>query len=436
MANQYLALFNQQIEQNASFIDVMIDIVEQYSTHYWSVLVNKKENQVTPVKDHVCLALEKFYDYLFTFVEQRKPLEKVIGKVIISYPFEQNIPADFLEVLEAAKKEEIALLIKLSKERAPSKLVADCENTAAGEGFSAEAIFAQTAILEEALRHKKITQQSHIEEAEAKVEEWNHLLYSKFSEMILDSNSLNDLKSAVKKNFNKNLILSGSKLEIFKLNIKSQLKFLEKIKFFNFYYQEKNLADKYDFTFEAYQEIKQNHSMTPELKMTLSGLFFGTINKAYKPLNAKKFELMALSDGTVNNVFPGVRTWAEKNYASFQGKDLYNELLGQLKKEEDTYKVWEEVSHRIHDTQEKYRTYQPLMQNLYTMKYAGDPNQDPRDLLVQLPKPHQLPRSPVKSNKTSSVTSCTEIAINALVCTEEEIAQLEKDSASKILQRL
>lgn len=33
MANQYLSLFNQQMEQKASFIDAMIEVIEQYSQH-------------------------------------------------------------------------------------------------------------------------------------------------------------------------------------------------------------------------------------------------------------------------------------------------------------------------------------------------------------------------------------------------------------------
>lgn len=382
---------------------------------------------MAPTKDQVCVALEKFYDHLFSILE--KKVEDKIGSIMVGYDFKQNIPADFLEVFEASKKQEIELLIKLSKERAPSKLVTDCENTAAGEGFSAKAIFAQTAILEQALTRKQIAQRSHVEETEAKIAEWTQLLYVKFADMILESNSLNELKSAVDKNFNSSLVLDRSKLQEFKLEINRQIKFLEKIKFFDFYFEEESLAGKYDFIYESYQDIKQNVSMTSELKITLSGLFLDIVNKAYQPMDSKKFELMALRDGTVENVFNGVRDWVEKNYTSFKDKDLYGELVKRLKSEEETFKVWEEASHRISDTQETYRTYKPLMCNLYTMKYAGDPHQDPRALLAELPKPNELPRSPVKKHKTSiSIVPLPEVPVVALTCTEEEISELNATS--------
>lgn len=429
MANQYLDLFNTKIEQNTTFIHAMADVVEQYSSDYWDYIVEQtKENQSVPAKDHICFAVEKFYDALFDVLESKKTMDEFIGQTIIGYNFGTNMPQDFMEVVEAAKKQETDLLIKLSKERAPSKLVADCENTAAAKQFSAKVIFAQTVILERALKQKTIKQKSHIQETEAKITEWINLLYTKFAEMILESNSLDDLKSEVDQVFKSSLVLDGSKLQEFKLEIDCQIEFLEKVKFFEFYYEEESLADKYDFIYEAYQDIKQKSSMTPELKMTLSSLFLCIVNKAYQPMDAKKFELMSLRNGTVENVFNGVRSWVKKHYANFKEKDLYDKLVGKLQQEEEAFKKWEEISHRILDNAHTYRTYQPLMRDLYTMKYAGDPNQDPQELLSQLPKPIIFfPRSPVKSNQKS-------ISMQA-PSSDEKTARLENSSFHKTFQK-
>lgn len=418
MTNKYLDLFNQQIQQKQSFIYAMAEVIEQYSEHYWDKIVQDAKNkQTVPVKDEICIALSKFYDALFDFIDSRKSSEELVGRVIINYEFNTTMPQDFLEVFEAAKKQELSLLLKISKKRAPSQLVADCENQAAAEGFSPKVIFAQTAILEKALINKEISQQSHVEETEAKIAEWTCLLYKKFAEVILESTNLEQLNALVSQHFKKDLTLGLMELENFKIETDSQIEYLEEKKFFEQYYAKTHLADKYDFVYNFYQDLKTKSVMTSELKMTLSGLFFGIVTKAYQPMDAKKFELMKLRNGTVENVFNGVRAWMKKNYATFNEKDLYCELVGKLQQEEETFKVWEEVSHRILDAPQTYRTYQPLMRNLYTMKYAGDPNQDPKALLKQLPQPAAFPHSPVK--KKSNVKT-----MHALSCTEEETRRL------------
>lgn len=426
MAIQFLAIFNKQIEQNKSFIEAMVEVIEQYSEYYWEEVIGKKTpTGVGRVKDDICVALNDLYDHLFNFIEQKKSLEECIGRVIISYGFKTTMPEDFLQVFEAAKERELADMIELSKARAPSTLVADCENKAAAEGFSAEVVFAQTAILEKALKRKQIIRQSHIEETEAKVAEWIQLLYQKFAGLILESPSLEQLKILVDKNFKEDLIVELEQLKEFKKEIDCQIEFLENKTFFDKYHAKANLADKYDFVFDVYHTLKAQSVMTPELKMTLSGLFFNILDKANQPIKAEKFNLMS-NHGTVESVFKGTFKFMEDKYADIKNKDLYAELAGRLQQEQDTYKVWEEASHRILDTPETYRTYQPLMRNLYTMKYAGDPNQDPKELLAKLPIPANFPGSPMKTKlSATTVAMRIEMPKQGLPFTLAELAQLK-----------
>ena len=214
-----------------------------------------------------------------------------------------------------------------------------------------------------------------------------NLLYYKFSEMILESSSLEKLEKTIAEKFSDSLSQDLPELSKFKNNIAAQIHFLSLKNFFTFYYEKSELADKYDFVKDFYDQFKKNKEELPvESKAILSYLFYLIVETAWKPVKSQKFNLMDLPDGTVRKVFDDLDVWVKLHYVSFQNRMLFKEIAIKLQKEKHQFKLWEEASHRLFDTAATYRTYEPLMRDLYTMQYCNI-QETPEKLLEKLPAP-------------------------------------------------
>jgi hypothetical protein len=400
--NKYLNLFNTLIhDQNLDFMSALLQVIEQYAK------ADAIKDALPEEKRKLQNALQGFYDHLNHIVDENIIVNK-IGSIVSSYKFDIKMPEDFISFFEAAKKEELAALIEVQAEKSSSPLVNEGENAVAAAAFSPEGIFAQTAILERALKNNQIARQSHIDQVKAKIAEWTKELYKKFAEVILASTDLENLNQLIEEKFNDDLIKDLPKLTDFKDEIMGQIYFLQRKDFFKFFYSEPGLADKYDFVHEFYVKAKselaeQNQTLEPELKITLSSLFYKIEERVYQPIHSKQFELMdAKQNRSVKKVFEALNIWVDKECEDFKDMDLYQTLQAKLKKQQDEFKIWEEASHRLFDKSNTYRTYEVPMWKLYQMRFAGDPKQDPRELLARLPKP--MPLSPVKQKPQPAVS--------------------------------
>ncbi len=373
--SKYLHIFNQQIQNNHTFIDAIAKTIEQYSADLQKYPDFKK--------DEVCIALEKFYARIFD-----ESLD--LGSIIVGYDFKVVMPQDFMLVIEAAQKAECAALIKENAKNSTSHLVSTCENRIAEESHSLNEIVIQTAILVSALRNKHNYSQSHVTEMQSKVEEWRMLLLKKTGETILNSKNIDELKFLLNRDFSDVFIKGLETLENFKEKVMGQIQYLVQQDFFSKYYNNSSLASKYDYVSQYHLESKIR-SVAPELIAILSGLLSNIEEQANRPLENKKFKLMASRTGSINEVFHHLNNWAHRHFKRDNQSDLFKELMNRLNQEKETFKVWEEVSHRCQYDTLPRRMYQPLMQDLVRMKYVGDPDQNPRVQLAQL---KQMPLSP------------------------------------------
>lgn len=300
---------------------------------------------------------------------------------IVDYQF-KHISRELKELRDLLTR---AQLIEDSKMSSHSPLVSSCENEAAALGNTPEAIYTQAARLERAFEDKKF-EPRFSQEIQNKILEWQGILYEKFAVLILDATNLRNLRSLVDTAFKASLCEGLPQLQDFRHEIDYQIEFLENQKFFEIFFSDKvkKLSMKYDFVYTYNEEIKSNGTRTPTLRATLINLFYQMIYRAYDPNVALRFKMMRDRNATLEEVFTELKKLAATDWEPYQGSDLREQLDERLQKDEADFKCWQEISGRLPGTPDPKR--KPLHQ-LYSMKFAGDPDADPRDLLRQLPSP-------------------------------------------------
>lgn len=394
MPNIYLELYNKKLNTKAETLPVaMQSVLSQFIKNRF-----KSKRKISAEKKKLKGELQKFIEHLST---------ARIGNWVIGYQFTSTLPPELISLFNIARLHEQAIL------HSPSTLVSDCENIAAGDGFSASEIYKQLVRLESALVKNEV-EEHHQEEVQRKIIEWIALLYEKFALMMLDTANLKELKAKAETTFDEALCKDLPQLAKFQNEIMCQIEFLEARNFFDDFYEATNLSDKYEFVFAFYQAIKTKGSLEPELRATLIHLFYQSVNIAYEPCDAQKFNLMRNRGATIEVVFKELQKWSQTFWKSYQKTDFHAALTQKLEEDRETYACWEQI-----DILTTGRTgiHRPLYQ-LHCMKYGGDPKQDPRDLLKQM-------SSPIKPKVSSRVLS-TQMPLHSepvshpvsLVCTE------------------
>ncbi len=327
---------------------------------------------------------------LTIFITQlRQHAQKALmGSILIPIDFD-NFPKELESLLHMARMREKRII------EAPSQLVANSEIIVAQEGKSTKVVFIQTALLETALVAGKV-EPWHLKEVNTKVDEWIHQLFTHFSDIILDAKNLNDLKQTLDDTFKQELCAELPKLNKFRNEIICHMKLLVKGGFFVEYYNLDNLAKKYEFIFDAYQDAKEANIVTPLFKLTWNKLFNRTVDKGYASCEKQQFTLMSDRENTATNVFEKLKAWAEIEWKPYEGTDFIKALIHKLEEDEKKYQLWQLVS--------EYENNNPIvdvkpMYQLHCMKYAGDPAQPPQDLLAKYCSPQK--------RKIADITSVT-----------------------------
>lgn len=386
MASKYLLEFQRLIGVENNLKSALSSAIQLYIQDKYAKDANVstlQENQ-EPSNPNLLKALLAYLAHLET---------ADVGSLILYYTFKQTLPAELMELVNIAK---------LMEERSlstTSPLVSDCENKSAGDGHSPQIIFSQTARLESALLKKDVPQRHQLE-VSTKRDEWLAMLFEKFAQLILNSTSLDHLTTLYKEAFSEKICEGLPKLTAFRAEIEAQIEYLGDNDFFEDYYECSTLAEKYDFVYEYYQFTKRNNTNTPELRATLTHLFYHIVNQAYAPCEAQRFNLMRDSGATLEDVFSQLKKWATQNseWEKYAGTDLQTELQSRLANDEEEYQCWQEVSERMDNP--RGAGPKPMYQ-LHCMKYAGNPSQDPRDLLKLLPSPVKR-KSPSVQGPSSS----------------------------------
>jgi hypothetical protein len=118
---------------------------------------------------------------------------------------------------------------------------------------------------------------------------------------------------------------------------------------------------------------------------------------------------MELPDATTDYVFTELESSLNLSAMQFRKSNLFDVFKKRLEKEKEQSKAWEMVSEYIMTSESNpYRTYSPLMRDIYCMKYTFPIGQDPRALL---PKP-------VRVHIPSQIEEIE--GSEFLVCNEEE----------------
>lgn len=333
-------------------------------------------------------------------------------------------PEDLINLINKAKEYERRELRAFSSRNIPSVLVTQCENEAAGDGYSMETWVKQIVTLELALSSSKISSSEKIEIAQ-KVKEWIYVLYSKVAEQVSESSSLEELEKALSKklinNSNKLFGQSSSfqnkqyQLQVFIVEIKLHIKNLSEKGFFEAYYKEKDLHQKYDRVIALSRECRFGSG----LGFIVNALSQEIIKKAYKPVEAKKHQLMEPPHNSmVGELFNTLDSWFEKQVRFAKQANLTRELRKKLLEEKKFFETWKEINKRYAILEPReYRDADPFARDLVPLRLCEDLKKHPDTLLAELKYMlrEKMPEAVVNENEDS----------------EEELEEGVEEEASK-----
>lgn len=297
-------------------------------------------------------------------------------------------PPELQPVLNLAQEAEFARL---------SMMVDECENKAAAQGNSPEAIYQQTCYLEQFLEANK-DKHKHVEIVRQKVKNWAETLYAQWGALIMRAKSRENLTQLMNQGFPENSSNNLPKMTAFREEIRAQIDYLENMDMFPGFYdpvEGKTLADKYQMVLSIYEISIENNQCTRELQSTLQGLLGLIIKKAFDPIEKQMVRRMS-EHRTVDQVFEYLREFSEQKWRAFDDSKLFEELQTRLCQEEAKYRSWQEL-HQLERSTKPVRDGYPIPNNLYmfqmhTMKYYGDPLEDPR-ITIQDIRANEMPES-------------------------------------------
>ncbi len=284
-----------------------------------------------------------------------------------------QFPADFQEVLDAAKKIEMKLLIEKNSKKMPSFELSQAAIIVDGAKGDLETLAAQIIRLEADLKTKENRSVAHTKAIKKKIVIWKRDLSERVSDLILDSGNLEELRFRINSVFK-------DELSALKKIVLSHVEFLENQHFFISFYQIKNLPDKYDYIC-SFQKNLNEKKMVSYLNVILDSLIQTIIKREFKFITAEKKRLMDLPDSTIENVFSTLRDWASNVHClRFKRKAIFKVLMSKIDQKQAEYAVWEKLNDEIvsKDPSLPYRTYQPLMRDVYTMRYLKHPGTKPK----------------------------------------------------------
>jgi hypothetical protein len=404
-------------DQKNNIVNALLAIVDNYSSAY----VHRQTRQGE--KDEVCVELDRLKAHL-----KAKPK---VGEILLGYTFQHAMPQDFIQMLEAVKglEQERVDLIRTAGSIAPSFLVSKSENVVAASCYSVEALFAETAKLEEALRQNErnpkanLLSLTHKSVIGNKIQIWTNDLSQKIAELMIKANSAKQLTRLIEEKLSDDLISSTFGLADLKAEILSQIEYLGKHAFFKPGYSKLRLADKYQYVQDFSLQLKNKNPLPQELEATLLTLLEAIELKAYASLQKKKNQLMELPEATTDYVFAELESSLNLNGMQFRKSNLFNVLKERLQKEKEQWEAWEEV---ITAERNPYRTYSPLMREIHCMKYTYTIGQDPKALLPQKPVIIHAPKPTYKPSSMEEIEGA-----EFLVCDWEDDQDQDKENQNK-----
>lgn len=273
-------------DQKNNLVNALLTIIDSYASAY----VHRQTRQGE--KDEVCVELDNLKAHLKS--------EPKVGKIVLGYAFQHAMPQDFMKLFEAVKglEQERVNLIATTTTRTPSCLVSESENAIAAGCYSVEALFAETAKLEEAMlkneRNPKANplSEKHKDEIGGKIQKWTNELAQKIPELMIKSTSAAQLTRWINEKLRDDLLSSTFGLTSLKEEMLSQVDYLEDQGFFKPGYNKLRLADKYQYVQDFVLQLKCKNKLPSQLEGTFLSLleaiekksicFFG---KAKKSIN-------------------------------------------------------------------------------------------------------------------------------------------------------
>lgn len=419
--NKYVELFEARMkDEEVYLIDVLLYVIQEYNREYikgWKPTDQCGQLKNDPVEIEILALLESLKDkidapvgniilpYLLpkTGMSQKKILypkgERPKFELKFSHGEEDApkdiFPQDFINLINKAKEyEREALIKKRSKYDAPSVLVTQCDNEAAGESFSIETLVKQIIKLENALQAGAIQLSSEKREISNKIVKWIDKLNRKIAEEIVELSNVESLS----KSLNKKLVVNYRSLLAERPNAQSQqyqlVAFIKEIEyqfnylvnthFFEEYYQKTEPHEKYDYVKAVSLKIQESFGSSCGLYATFNALAQAIMNKAYKSIEAEKHRLMESPTCTVDKLFGTLETWFKEKFELTLDSTLIKILHKKLQDEKEVFETWRDINAHIANLESKeYRTIDPLARDLIPLRYTYALDQDPREILAE-----------------------------------------------------
>ncbi len=136
---------------------------------------------------------------------------------------------------------------------------------------------------------------------------------------------------------------------------------------------------------------------------------------------------------TIEDVFAVLKPWAAARWKKYANSSLVGKLQEKMSEQELNYQAWDEISFREGLTRQPK---QKPMFELYCMKYAGDPTQDPVQLLKMLPSPQRPKPKGVSVNNTPPVAMPPSSVISLLTDEVLDYSEEKENAKSKSMRAI
>ncbi len=321
-----------------------------------------------------------------------------LGKWVDGFGWPATMSSELHDLLKYVLIREQAML------EASDPILLNSQNTVASGGFSAQVLFEQSCRLEKCLHHNEILEHQ-TQAVSDQITTWGAQLYRKFAEMILESDSEEELAIKFKTSFVKsectNVDSEGTNLK-FMTKVYERLlatfTYLKKDEVLKDFYLQKSLYEKYDFMLD-YCEWVCEAKATAELRAVAEALYNYIPVKAYQPCQKRTAALISDTNQafSVAEVYQKLAIWSRRAWRKHrkhqnQGgeTDLWVTLNDMMSRDRKHLEAWEEIVSLVTKHSTKKAAYE-----IFAYRFAtSDPDTDPHALLKALKPVVVPPREP------------------------------------------